>query len=204
MVHILKILTYVICSIFVLSCASIEASNPELSRTGVPLPHSEPDTESVPAEFRLSGTYTLFFYGFTMSMEFSGSSFTYTLEGEHAGSGDYTISGSLVYLNNNSIPFFTIIDENTLIDSDGDIWIKESLEQGILSGLFSFSFHGTELTIEFSGENFVLRMDGDFAGSGTYRYTETLVYLNNNVTPFFTVIDSSTFMDAEGNIWLRN
>ena len=204
MTHILKILIFVICSLTALSCATQADHVPLGASTVNPQLPSLEGEEAISIEFQLSGTYTLFFYGFNMSMEFSGSSFTYTLEGELARSGDYTITGSLVYLNNNNIPFFTILDENTLIDSDGDIWRRETLLPGSLSGVYSFSLHGTELTIEFNGDLFTLRMDGDFAGSGTYRYTETLVYLNNSATPFFTVIDNSTFIDAEGNIWIRN
>jgi len=73
----------------------------------------------------LSGTYTYTDRnGGVTGAVFSGNTFTLTSNGATAYTGPYIVSGSLVFATSTATPFFTIVDANTLRDSDGDLWRK--------------------------------------------------------------------------------
>jgi len=73
----------------------------------------------------LSGTYTFTDRnGGVTGAVFSGNNFTLTSNGEAVYTGPYIVSGSSVFATSTATPFFTIVDANTLRDSDGDLWRK--------------------------------------------------------------------------------
>ena len=145
----------------------------------------------------LSGTY---YYNSEIFLTFNGNRFVRTIQNE-TDSGTYRISG-------NSIIFsrvmwgsdtWTILDSNTLLDPEDDLWIKQA---PYLSGTYYYSH---ELFLTFNGNRFVLTFQNE-TDSGTYRILGNSIIFSHVMwgSDTWAILDSNTLLDPEDDLWIKD
>jgi hypothetical protein len=133
-----------------------------------------------------SGTYTYRVGAAATSVTFSGSSFNGNWNRDTPISGTFTVSGTRLMLNITGGPraqttwSWTIVDENTLRDQEGDTWTKSGASSSALSGGFGSD---SGFSNWFSGEVSVLgagarfeRMLNDKMSIGANLYYNTFIF----------------------------
>ena len=156
-----------------------------------------------------SGLYT---FSSNDSITFTGNNFTLRTGGQTIA-GTFSVSGNTFTLtgHNRSESWirspWTIVDSNTIQDSDGDVWRGSATPPvGGLSGTYNYN---QLLFITFNGNNFSLRVAD--AGTFTGRVTvsgNTFTLTNHDfdaefMTGRWTIIDSDTIRDSDGDLWRR-
>jgi hypothetical protein len=156
------------------------------------------------ASAAISGTYT---YGRDTSITFTGNNFTLVVSNTTI-QGTFSVSGSSLTLaghNRNEGWIrgpWEIVNDNTLRDSDGDIWRK----QAALSGTFTY---GEFFSMTFSDNNFTAMIGGNNAHTGTYSVSGSTFTLtghnstSNYMTGEWIIVNDNTLRDADGDVWRR-
>ena len=167
-------------------------------------------SEHVEQGVYLTGTYS---YGSGFSLTFSGNNYTLsmfnlTYAGTYSMSGNtFTLAGHGSSADWVSGPW-TIVDENTVRDSDGDLWRKQG--QTVitsLSGTYNLEELEGLIFINFSGNNFSLNILGYEAFYGRYSVSGSTFTLTGHgstdpyMTGRWTIVDLFTLKDPDGYLW---
>ena len=109
-----------------------------------------------------------------------------------------TVSGNSIRTQMSQAVFnWTIIDQNTIKDGDGEIYTRITS----LSGTFSY---GRNYTINFTGENFTLQY-GSNNYSGTFVISNTYLILNrqDGVSWRWRIVSRDVIRDHDGDTWRK-
>jgi hypothetical protein len=161
----------------------------------------------------LSGTYYYYYNSIAFRgiyYSFSGSNCTMVVT-DSTYNGTYTVTGNTVTVTfaDNSTFILQIRDTDTLVDSDGDLWVRERTTpsstsagaSGTLSGTYSY---GSNYTVTFSGSNYTMTLES-YTFSGTYTMsgnTATLI-VADTTSLVFQIRDANTLVDEDGDVWTR-
>ena len=149
----------------------------------------------------LSGTYI---FSSNDSITLSGNNYTLRTT-DRTFSGTFSVSGNTFTLagHNSTTDWirlpWTIVDSNTIMDSDGDSWRREAPAE--LSGTY---YYDEGLYISFSRNTFIRTMFGD-TDSGTYSVSGNTVVFSQSMwgSDTWTIVDENTLSDPEGDLWRR-
>ena len=157
----------------------------------------EPPDPSV----RPTGTYT---YGRNASLIFNGNRYTLRVD-DTSVSGTYSQSGTTFTLHdhNTTEPWvadpWTIVDSNTLRDSTGDVWRKQTPLPPI-SGTY---YYETAFIVFSGNNNFTLSFNNRTA-SGNYTVAGNSLVLSDSFDSLtWTIVDSNTLRDQNGALWRK-
>ena len=155
-----------------------------------------------------TGTFT---YGSNASIEFNGNRYTLRVD-DASVSGTFTLSGSTFTLTGHNSQTdwirepWTIVDANTLRDTTGDVWRKQTGAQtatsfsGTITGTYYYD-SATYLTFNPSANNFTITDETGQSAPGPYRIAGNTVILVDSVT--LTIVDSNTLRDPDGDLWRK-
>ena len=208
---ILLLMAIVVCIAF--GCKTIPemTSDPSIVSSGT---SAHVVAEHVEKDIDLTGTYT---YGSNFTITFnSGNRFTARVINT-TYSGTYLVSGNTFTLTDHGSSSnwingtWTIVDENTLRDADGDLWRNQSATPSTLSGNYyiqgDLSFFN--MSINFNGNNFALMLFDTEIVSGSYSVSGSAITLTghgsteNYLTGIWAIVDSNTLRDPDGDLWER-
>jgi hypothetical protein len=149
----------------------------------------------------LSGTY---YFGSTLYITFRDNTFTRTMIGE-IDSGTYRISGNRIIFSQSmwGSNTWTIVDQYTLRDPDGDLWKKEAMPATLttLSGTYYF---GPTLYFTFRDNTYTRTMSSG-TDSGTYRISGNRIIFSQSMwgSNTWTIVDRNTLLDPDGDLWVK-
>ena len=154
--------------------------------------------QAAQAQTAPTGTYT---YGTNDSITFSGNNYTLRIT-DNTFTGSFSVSGNTFTLQGHNsgadwirLPW-TIVDSNTIRDADGDLWRKQ--ETTTLSGTYYFN-SGTYFTFH-DGNTCSLTANNETV-STTYRVSGDSVIFADTIT--WTIVNSNTLRDTDGDLWER-